>query len=358
METPVGVVATPYGTTREGEAVTQFALTNAHGNRMVVLDYGATVVSIEVADTSGTMADVTLGLSNLAEYESNPAYLGAIIGRYANRIGDGQFSIGDETYVLAKNNKPNGVPCHLHGGVRGFDKVVWKAKPVETDEGPSLIFTHTSPAGDEGYPGTVEIELVYTWTNDNVWRIEWSATTDKPTPINIAQHAYFNLSGGSDDTVLDHSLQLNASAITPTDQGMIPTSELRSVAGTPFDFRTPKRIGDEIDADDQQIAWGGGYDHNWVLDDGVGSFALAAILTHPIGRRLEVWTTEPGIQFYTGNFLDGTMTGRDGRPLVYRSGLCLETQHFPGSPNRENFPSTILNPGETRRSKTEYRFGK
>ena len=346
----------PFGTMPDGREIRLYTLTNANGLEMRVIDYGGIIVSLRVPDREGEMEDVALGYDALPDYlEENP-YFGAIIGRYGNRIAGGQFTLDGETYQLATNNGPN----HLHGGVQGFDKVVWDAEPFEDERGVGLVFTYTSPAGEEGYPGTLTTTVTYLLTDEDELVFDYEATTDAATPVNLTQHSYFNLAGHDAGDVLDHRLMINADAFTPVDATLIPTGELRPVEGTPFDFREPTAIGARIEADDEQVRFGLGYDHNFVLrreNADADSLVLAARVTEPTsGRVMEVYTTEPGIQFYSGNFLDGTLTGKDGVVYEQRSGFCLETQHFPDSPNQPDFPSTTLRPGETYHTRTVYAF--
>ena len=348
------VTVAPFGTTPDGEGASVYTLTNARGMEVRVTDWGGVVLSISVPDREGTVEDVTLGFDTLAPYTTGESpYFGALVGRYGNRIAGGRFSLDGRTYTLATNNGPN----HLHGGERGFDKRLWTAEPFETDSTAGLVLTRTSPDGEEGYPGALDVRVTYTLTDDDALAFAYQATTDAATPVNLTQHTYFNLAGPGGD-VLGHELTLDAGAFTPVDSTLIPTGEVRPVAGTPFDFREPRAIGERIGADDEQIRYGGGYDHNWVLDrEGEAGLVRAARLYDPSsGRAMEVWTTEPGVQFYSGNFLDGSLTGRGGVAYAYRSGLALETQHFPDSPNQAAFPSTVLRPGETYRSRTVYRF--
>ena len=348
------VTVAPFGTTPDGEEASVYTLTNARGMEVRVTDWGGVVLSISVPDREGTVEDVTLGFDTLAPYTTGESpYFGALVGRYGNRIADGRFSLDGRTYALATNNGPN----HLHGGERGFDKRLWTAEPFETDSTAGLVLTRTSPDGEEGYPGALDVRVTYTLTDDDALAFAYHATTDAATPVNLTQHTYFNLAGPGGD-VLDHELTLDAGAFTPVDSTLIPTGEVRPVAGTPFDFREPRAIGERIGADDEQIQYGGGYDHNWVLDRGgeAGLVRAARLYDPSSGRAMEVWTTEPGVQFYSGNFLDGSLTGRGGVAYAYRSGLALETQHFPDSPNQPAFPSTVLRPGETYRSRTVYRF--
>ena len=344
----------PFGTTTEGRAVERYTLTSAGGVSIAVLSFGGAIQSIMVPDRSGALADVTLGYDTLAEYERDKSYLGSLVGRYANRIRAGRFSLDGRDYALARNAGDN----HLHGGKRGFNKAVWRLEPFEERGDVGLVLEHVSPDGDEGYPGTLHVRVTYRLTTSSELQIDFQATADAATPVNLTQHAYFNLAGSGSGDILGHELELVASRFTPVDETLIPTGELRSVRSTPFDFSTAEAIGTRIGADDEQLDRAGGYDHNFVLDRGVtGELALAARLTERVsGRGIDIHTTEPGIQFYTGNFLDGTVTGKGGIPHRYRSGLALETQHFPNSPNEPSFPSTILRPGTEHRSRTVYHF--
>ena len=343
-----------FGTTTDGKSVDAFTLTNAKGLELRAITYGATIISLRVPDRQGHLDDIVLGYPTLAGYLEKSPYFGAIVGRYGNRIAKGRFTLDGKTYALATNNGPN----HLHGGIKGFDKVVWSVDSSHQDSSATLTFSYTSPAGEEGYPGTLQARVTYTLTDQNELRVDYSATTDAPTPVNLTQHSYFNLAGAGSGDILGHELMISADRFTPVDSTLIPTGEIALVAGTPFDFRTPTAIGARIAQNDVQLKRGGGYDHNWVLNRKGPDLALAARLAEPTtGRTLEVFTTEPGIQFYSGNFLDGTITGKDGRVYQHRYGLCLETQHFPDSPNHSNFPSTILRPGQEYRSTTVFRFG-
>jgi len=350
------VLAQPFDTTETGRLVKLYTLTNANGVELRAMNYGGIILSLRVPDRDGTFDDVVLGYETLAAYVDESPYFGAIVGRYANRIAGGRFTLNGKTYDLATNNGPN----HLHGGTVGFDQRVWAAKPFVDEHGAGIELSYTSPDGEEGYPGTLDTTVRYTLTDDNQLIVYYEATTTETTPVNLSQHTYFNLAGDGRRDVLDHRLMLNANRFTPVDATLIPTGALHPVAGTPFDFTSPTPIGARIDADHPQIAYGGGYDHNFVLDRsaaGKDSLALAARVVEPqTGRVMTVHTTEPGVQFYTGNFLDGSLTGKDGAVYDRHYGFCLETQHFPDSPNQSNFPSTILQPGETYRSRTIFTF--
>ncbi|MCR6657620.1 MAG: galactose mutarotase [Opitutus sp.] len=353
-----GVTVSEFGRMPDQRVVQLYTVTNANGLKMDVTNYGAIIVRLYVPDRDGKLDDIVLGFDEFSGYTPDSPYLGAVVGRYGNRIADGKFTLDGKTYTLAKNNTPNGVPVHLHGGEVGFDKVLWNAEPVSKDGIHGVKLSYTAKDGEEGYPGNVTVTVHYWLTNENELKITYAATTDKATPLNVTQHTYFNLSGAGVGTILDHEVTLDASHFTPTDKGLIPTGEIAPVEGTPFDFRKPHKIGARIDADHEQLKLGGGYDHNWVLDKKKpGELSRAAVVYEAkTGRQIEVFTTEPGIQFYAGNFLDGTIKGKQGRTYLYRGGLCLETQHFPDSPNQPNFPSTILRPGKTYESTTIYRF--
>ena len=328
-----------------------YTLTNAHGVEARITAWGGTVVSLKTPDRTGAMGDVVLGFDGLDGY-LNPAepFFGALIGRYGNRIGHAKFSLNGKEYHLAVNNGDN----TLHGGNRGFDKVVWHGK--ETADG-GLELTYTSKDGEEGYPGNLKVTVVYHLTDANELKIDYTATTDKDTVVNLTNHSYFNLKGAGNGDILGHLMTLNASKFTPVDSGLIPTGELKAVAGTPFDFTKSTAIGARIGNNDEQLKLGQGYDHNWVLDRKDAGLSLAAHVEEPTsGRVMEVLTTEPGIQFYTGNFLDGTLTGKGGKVYGRRTGFCLETQHYPDSPNKPSFPTTTLKPGQTYKTTTVYRF--
>ncbi len=341
----------------DGRQILLYTLDNGRGLRMKVTNYGGIITALETPDRSGVSADVTLGYDKLADYVKATPYFGALIGRYGNRIANGRFSLDGAEYKLATNNSPGGIPCGLHGGLKGFDKVVWDAEPVEKDGNPGLKLRYISRDGEEGYPGKLDVTVHYWLTPDNALRITYRATTDKATPVNLTQHAYFNLAGHAAGTILDHQLMLAADRFTPVDKGLIPTGDLRPVDGTPFDFRKATAIGARIGSQDEQMVFGGGYDHNWVVNGKAGEMRRAATMCEPkSGRVMEVWTKEPGIQFYCGNFLDGSNVGKGGKPYAYRTGFCLETQHYPDSPNQPKFPSTILRPGQTYDTETIYKF--
>lgn len=338
------------------DSIKRYTLKNSNGVTVKVTNYGAIVTSIIVPDRDGNLADVALGYDRVEEYMNavDKPYFGSIVGRYGNRIANGEFTLDGETYSLAKNNGPN----HLHGGVIGFDKVVWGAD--YTDGANTITLSYVAKDMEEGYPGNLNVQVTYTLNDDNALVVDYLATTDKATPINLTQHTYFNLKGEGEGTILDHSLKLHAQRYTPVDDTLIPTGELASVRGTPFDFTVSKPIRRDIGLPDKQLEFGGGYDHNWVLerDDDEGELSLAAEVYEPTtGRTMTVMTTEPGIQFYCGNFLDGRLKGKSGKPYEHRGGFCLETQHFPDSPNQPSFPSTILEPGDEYRSKTVFVFG-
>ena len=353
MLTPSSISRARFDAAPDGKQVDIFTLVNDSGMTVRAMSYGAIILSISVPDAKGTMGDVVLGFDSLAGYVKSSPYFGAVVGRYGNRIAKGRFTLDGVQYRLAVNNGPNA----LHGGVQGFDKRVWTGEPVRSDSGVGVAFTLVSPAGEEGYPGTLTARVTYTlMTARNELVIDYEGSTDKATPVNLTNHSYFNLAGAGD--ILGHTLMLNADSMTPVDATLIPTGAITSVRGTPFDFRTPTAIGARIDAKDAQIKHGGGYDHNFVVNRSAPGLAHVAQVTEPTtGRTLDVSSTEPGVQFYTGNFLDGTLTGKGGRVYQYRSAFCLETQHYPDSPNHANFPSTILRPGAVYRSRTVYAFG-
>ncbi len=345
--TPEKTAKTSWGKTPEGEAVDVYTLSNAKGSEARISTYGGVVVSLRVPDRSGAIADVVAGFDRFEDYLKPPPYFGAIIGRYGNRIGNARFSLDGMEYTLATNDGQN----HLHGGLRGFDKRLWTAKPLSSQ---SLELTYLSKDGEEGYPGNLAATVTYTLSDANELKIEYAATTDKDTVVNLTNHSYFNLSSEGD--ILGHQVVIYGDRFTPVDKGLIPTGELRDVAGTPFDFRTATAIGERIDRKDEQLIFGRGYDHNWVLNrSGSGLEPAAKVVDPKSGRVMDVLTTEPALQFYTGNFLDGTLNGK-GRSYTRRSAFCMETQHFPDSPNKPTFPSTVLKAGGRYQTTTVYRF--
>jgi aldose 1-epimerase len=330
-----------------------YTIRNSSGVEARILTYGGIIASLRTPDRNGVFDDIVLGFDSLSSYVHDSPYFGAIVGRYANRIANGRFTLDGKTYQLPINNPPNS----LHGGDRGFDKAVWEAAPFDRPDGVGVTLSHVSPDGDQGYPGTVRVQVTYTLSDRNELSVAYHATADKATPINLSQHTYFNLTGAARD-VLGHVLTLNADRYTPVDSTLIPTGELASVAGTPFDFRAATAIGARIGADDEQLRRGHGYDHNVVLTRAPSGLTHAAHVLEPASRRtLDVYTDQPGVQFYTGNFLDGTLHGKGGRVYGFRYGFCLETQHFPDSPNEPSFPSTILRPGRAFDSRTVFVFG-
>lgn len=336
-----------FGQTPDGQNIDLYVLTNVSGIKARIMTYGATLVSLEVPDREGDLADITLGYDSIEGYITASPYFGSTVGRYANRIAKGKFSLDGIEYTLAQNNGEN----HLHGGIKGFDKVVWSAEPVRAEGAVGVKFVYFSRDGEEGYPGNLACTVTYMLTDSDELRIGYEAETNKHTHVNLTHHSYFNLAGQGSGDILSHELMLNADKYTPVDEGLIPTGEIRAVADSPMDFRTPHTIGERID----QVE--GGYDHNFVLRGGEGTLILAAKVYEPeSGRAMEIHTTEPGIQFYSGNFLDGSITGKSGKVYHKHYGFCLEPQHFPDSPNRPNFPSTVLNPGEKYKTLTVYKF--
>ena len=341
-----------FGTVPEGR-VDLYTMTNSRGMEVRAMNYGGIIVSLRVPDKKSVLADVVLGFDTLDAYLNNKPYFGAIIGRYANRIANGKFTLNGAEYRLARNNGMNS----LHGGLKGFDKVLWRGEQFENNQGIGVVFTYTSKNGEEGYPGNLKAKVTYTLTDQSELQIEYQATTDEATPVNLTNHSYFNLASEGNGDILKHNLILNADRFTPVDSTLIPAGELRSVAGTPFDFTKPTAIGARIDTNNEQLAIAHGYDHNFVLSRKGSGLELAGRVHEPqTGRALEVYTTEPGVQFYTGNVLDGTITGKHGHAYNKHAGLCLETQHFPDSPNHSNFPWTILKPEQTYNSRTVYKF--
>ncbi len=342
-----------YGTTKSGKTVDLYTLINPNGIEVRAITYGGIIISLKVPDARGELADIVLGCNSLEEYTKGVPYFGAIIGRYGNRISQGKFTLNGTEYTLATNNGPN----HLHGGVKGFDKVVWKAEPFDNQNGVGVVLTYLSKDGEEGYPGNLNSRVTYTLTTQNELIFDYHATTDKATPVNLTQHTYFNLSGDGQGEILNHQLTLNASHITPIDSALIPTGEILNVTGTPLDFTEPTAIGTRIEQKNEQLKFGQGYDHNFIINRSEENNSFVARVHEPVsGRVMEVYSTEPGVQFYSGNFLDGTIIGKTGKPYQRRAGFCLETQHYPDSPNKPNFPSSILKPGETYESRTVYKF--
>ena len=341
-----------FGTAKDGDSVNLYKLTNPKGMIVEITNYGGIITSIVVPDRQGKFADVVLGFDSLDGYLGEQPYFGAIVGRYGNRIANGKFSIGPDTYTLAKNNGENA----LHGGIRGFDKVVWSAKGFTEKGARGVELKYTSKDGEEGYPGDLYVTVRYTLTDENELRIEYFATTTMPTVLNLTNHSYFNLAGQGEGDILNHVVTINADRFTPVNAGLIPTGHLESVTGTPFDFTKPTTIGSRINADDEQIKLGGGYDHNFVLNGQRSNRLVAEVVEPKSGRAMEVRTTQPGMQFYTGNFLDGTIRGKQGKVYNRRYGFCMETQHFPDSPNQPAFPSTLLRPGEQYLTQTSYTF--
>lgn len=347
-----GIERSAFGKMADGQAIDLYTLTNSSGMKVTITNYGGHVVSIIVPDRQGRMADVVLGFDHLDGYLATNPFFGALVGRYANRIGKAEFNLDGVEYKLAKNDGPNS----LHGGLKGFDKQVWKAHEVSHPH-PALELAYLSKDGEEGYPGNLSVKVVYTLTDANELRIDYTATTDKDTVLNLTNHSYFNLAGAGNGDILKQEMMINADRFTPIDATLIPTGELRSVAGTPLDFRKPTAIGARINADDEQLKFGHGYDHNFVINRKGPGLALAARAVDPgSGRVLEVLTTQPGVQLYTGNFLDGSIHGKDGKAYGRRSAFCLETQHFPDSPNKPKFPTTELKPGQTFHETTVYKF--
>lgn len=343
----------PFGKTPAGEPFELFTLTREGAPVVAVTSYGGHIVSMVAPDREGKTRDVTLGYADAAGYVADTGYFGSIVGRYANRIAKGRFTLDGKPYTLVTNNGPNA----LHGGPTGFQKRLWAARVVNGPEGEAVELTYVSKDGEEGYPGTLTAKVVYSLRADGRLVIDYTATTDAPTIVNLTNHAYFNLAGEGEGTILGHELQIEADATTPVDPTLIPTGAVTPVDGTPFDFREPVAIGARIDAADDQLKAGGGYDHNYVLRGKAGELRLAARVTEPkSGRVLEVYTTEPGLQFYSGNFLDGSVTGKSGKPYVKRGGFCLEAQHYPDSPNQPAFPPVVLRPGQTYRQTTVYRL--
>ena len=349
-----GIKKDSFGKTNEGQEAAIYTLTNSKGVEARITDYGGIVVSLKVPDRSGKMDDVVLGFDNLDGYLKGHPFFGALVGRYGNRIGKGRFTLNGVEYKLATNNGEN----HLHGGIKGFDKAVWKAKELKSNNGVGLELSYLSKDGEEGYPGNLSVRVVYTLTDKNELKIDYFATTDKDTVLNLTNHSYFNLAGQGNGDILKHEVTINADNFTPVDSTLIPTGEIKSVKNTPFDFTQSIAIGKRVEEDDEQLKFGKGYDHNFVVNGKPGVLRQAVKVVEPSsGRVMEVLTTEPGVQFYIGNFLDGSLTGKNGKVYQRRYGFCFETQHFPDSPNKPKFPSTTLKKGDTYRTTTIYRFG-
>jgi aldose 1-epimerase len=345
------IVVKPFGKAPDGSDVNLYTLRNYKGAEVGICNYGGLVIFLKMPDRNGKFGDVVLGYDNLPDYIKDSPYFGALIGRYGNRIAKGKFTLDGKEYTLAVNNGPNA----LHGGLKGFDKVIWEPRFLASPEGPSLELLYVSKDGEEGYPGTLSVKAVYTLTDDNALRLEFTASTDKDTVINLTHHSYFNLAGKGD--ILNHQVMIPADKFTPVDSTLIPTGELKPVQGTPFDFRTATAIGARIGQDDEQLKFGGGYDHNWVINKQPGQLTLMARVYEPTtGRVMEVWSTEPGLQFYSGNFLDGKNKGKGGWVYQFRNGFCMEPQHYPNSPNQPDFPTVVLKPGQVYRNTIIYRF--
>lgn len=346
-----------WGHLPDGREVRRITLSAPGGICAIVCDYGCTIISLFVPDRSGHVADIVLGYDSLEQYLRGSTYFGCVVGRYANRIAGGAFSLDGITYRLAANNAPAGKPCHLHGGLTGFDKVLWNSEAFEVADETGVRFSHRSPHGSEGYPGNLDVVVTYTVNSHSELRIEYEAVCERPTILNLTNHSYFNLAGHDSGSILDHDLKIAADHFTPVNAGLIPTGEIRNVAHSPFDFDQPMRIAARIDAVDPQLRFGSGYDHNFVLRGAPGLLKSAAtVRDQRSGRQLEVLTTQPGLQLYSGNFLDGSDIGKGGCKYARHAGLCLETQHFPDSPNQPRFPSVVLRPGDRYRELTVYRF--
>ena len=349
----VNIDKKPFGVTKDGIDINQYILKNANGMQITVINYGGIITSWKAKDRDGSYEDIVLGFDNLSDYESSSPYFGALIGRYGNRIKEGKFSLDGVDYTLEVNNGEN----HLHGGVKGFDKVIWEVEKEVKESSASLILRHISTDMEEGYPGNLDVKVIYTLTNDDELKVRYEAETDKKTIVNLTQHSYFNLSANLSRDILAHQITIDADSFLPVDKTLIPSGELRDVEGTPFDFRVPKRVGDDNNEDYTQLTFGNGYDHCWVLNNqNEGVRFVASAYDTLSGRSLEIFSDQPGIQFYSGNFLDGTLKSKDGGNYEFRSGFCLETQHYPNSPNQESFPSVILNPGEKYNTETIFRF--
>jgi len=352
-DSSASLIEQEYGVLNDGSKIKEYIFKNNNGMKVKIINYGAIVVSIEVPDKNGVIDDVVLGYDSIKGYEKDPSYFGAIVGRVGNRIAKGKFTLDEKDYSLAINNNEN----HLHGGIKGFNKKVWTPEIITYDGNPTLKLTYFSQDGEEGYPGNLILEVTYSISNDNELIISYLGTSDEATILNPTNHSYFNLAGEGNGDILDHILTINADFFTPVDEGLIPLGNHKSVLGTPMDFLSPKRIGDRINDNNQQLKVGLGYDHNWVFNDWDGSLKYGVSLYEPkSGRLMEVLTTEPGVQFYSGNFLDGTNIGKNEKSYKYRSALCLETDHFPDSQNNPSFPSVVLRPGDEYKQKTIYKF--
>jgi aldose 1-epimerase len=349
------ITQAPYGHLPDGQPVDLFILRNANGAQASIINYGGIVTALRVPDRGGRFVDVVLGYDKLEDYLKDSPYFGCLVGRYGNRICKGKFTLNGTEYTLATNNFPNA----LHGGLKGFDKRLWKARSFVSEAGPALELTYRSVDGEEGYPGNLDVTAVYTLTKDNALRLDYTATTDKDTVINLTQHSYFNLAGGGD--VLGHVVMIDSDKFTPVDATLIPTGELKPVTGTPFDFRKPTAIGERIGQSDEQLKFGGGYDHNWVINrfsalPKTTPSLQARVVSPKTGIELEVLSTEPALQFYSGNFLNGSNVGKSGTVYNFRNGFCMEPQHYPDSPNQPSFPTVVLKPGETYKNTIIYRF--
>jgi len=352
-QTKSGIIKEEFGKVDESP-IDIYTLTNEKGAEARIINYGAIVVSLNMPDRNNNFADIVTGFDSLSGYVNDNAFFGSIVGRYGNRIGKGKFKLDGKDYQVTVNSNGN----HLHGGTFGFNKVIWNAEPVESKDGPALNLTYISPDAEEGYPGTVTLTVIYTLTNDNELKIEYEGKTDKPTILNPTHHSYFNLTGDLNKTILEHELNIDADSTTPVNNSLIPTGEITAVENTPMDFRKPILIGLHINDKNEQIEFGRGYDHNWILNNyNKGTVRKVASLYEPkSGRLMEVLTDQPGLQFYSGNFLNGTVKGKGGVVYQYRTSLCLETQHYPDSPNKPGFPSVVLRPGEVYHHTTIYRF--
>lgn len=353
VQEKLAITKSEFGKTKDSTPIELYTLKNANGVEMDVITYGGRITSLKVPNKDGKLENVILGFDTIEDYQKDNPFFGALIGRYGNRIAKGKFTLNGEEFTLATNDGSN----HLHGGVNGFDRVVWTAKPIEGLEDSSLQLVYRSKDGEEGYPGNLKVTVTYTLTKDNAVEVTYEATTDKTTVVNLTQHAYFNLTGDFSKDILNHDVVINADAFLPVDETLIPTGEIRKVEGTPFNFNSSKKIGKDISVDNEQLKRGKGYDHCWVLNGEKGDMRfVASAYDETSGRFMEIFTEEPAIQFYTGNFLDGTLPMVNGGTYAHRTGFCLETQHYPDSPNQDNFPSTVLNPGETYKTKTTFKF--